>query len=74
METLPDRRAPGLPDIPYSAYCRVCWLAYYCLWGEKEDHGGTCVHGHEKATDCPQAVNNAKLRAWAAKHVTNPKD
>lgn len=55
VHTVEDRRAPGLPDIPYSAYCRVCWRSIYVLWIDSEDHGGRCMHGCAKSTDCPEA-------------------
>lgn len=66
METLPDKRAPGLPDIPYSAYCRVCWESFYILWIEKTDHRGVCPLGHLSAVACPSARSKNNLRAGIA--------
>jgi hypothetical protein len=57
-DSLPDRRAVGLPDVPYSAYCRVCWYPVYRFWVE-EDHKGVCMYGCSTAADCPEAKNRA---------------
>ncbi len=68
MDALPDRRALGLPDEPFSAYCKVCWQGVYCCWIEKEAHGGVCIFGHTKATDCRQAVEWERFKADIRKY------
>ncbi|WP_293371566.1 hypothetical protein [Nevskia sp.] len=60
MQTLPDHRCSGLPDKPYSSYCRVCWYPIYTLWFTKDDHEGACMHGKTVAADCEEACNRAR--------------
>ena len=66
MQTLPDRRCPSMPNVPHSAYCRVCWNAVYCLWVDGS-HDGRCPHGASVAHECRDAVaaasNSAAIRA-----------
>lgn len=57
MEGLRDLRALGMPDVPYSAYCKVCWQNIYCMWIDKEPHDGSCLEGAMKIEDCKQAMN-----------------
>lgn len=66
MRRLPDRRAPGLPDLPYSAYCRVCWNPVYALW-IAGDHGGACPEAAASAEACGDAMGRARLSAEVAK-------
>lgn len=61
MQELPDRRSLGLPDEPFSAYCKVCWQNVYCLWIDKAPHGGVCMFGHRKMSDCKQATDWAQM-------------
>jgi hypothetical protein len=42
QKELKDRRAIGLPDVPFSAYCVECWEAVYGLWVEETPHDGSC--------------------------------
>jgi len=74
METIPDRRALGLQDIPFSAYCRVCWQGVYALWVEKENHKGVCPFGAEKIGDCEQASawerRRGEIKKYLAEHQT----
>jgi hypothetical protein len=60
MDNLPDRRALAFPDEPFSAYCKVCWQCVYLLWTDKVPHGGACMFGHTKMTDCKQAMEWAR--------------
>ncbi|WP_111748596.1 hypothetical protein [Salinisphaera orenii] len=61
MREIKDKRATGMPDTPYSAYCRVCWYSIYAVWFSSQDHGGVCPHGHQTASDCPDACGRAKF-------------
>ena len=54
---LPDSRALGLKDEPYSAYCKVCWQRVYACWIEPEPHGGVCPFGAMKIEACEQAMD-----------------
>lgn len=69
MDNIRDARAPGLPDIPYSAYCKVCWQNVYCLWIEKADHGGACPFGAAQISDCKQASDWERVRGEVRKHL-----
>jgi len=55
MSEIRDARAIGHPDIPYSAYCKVCWQNIYHLWIDAEPPPGTCPFGAEKIVECSQA-------------------
>ena len=63
MKELKDHRCPGLPNKPYSSYCKVCWYPIYTLWMSKEDHNGECHHGCKSADTCPEAINRATFSA-----------
>jgi len=66
----PDRRALGLPDHPYSAYCKVCWQAIYSLWIEAEDHGGVCPFGAKQIGDCAQASSWERMKGEIKKYLS----
>jgi hypothetical protein len=55
--TLKDLRAVSMRDVPYSAYCQVCWHNVYCLWVAEEPHNGECINGHIEARQCIEARN-----------------
>lgn len=56
---IPDHRS--MRDYgPYSAYCKVCWNAIYTLWVDTVPPPGTCMFGHTKASDCPDALGRAE--------------
>uniref|UniRef100_A0A837ANX5 Uncharacterized protein n=1 Tax=Xanthomonas vasicola pv. vasculorum NCPPB 890 TaxID=1184265 RepID=A0A837ANX5_XANVA len=63
MKALRDHRCPGLPDMPYSSYCKVCWYPVYTLWIDRDDHGGRCMHGCSSATECVEAASRARSAA-----------
>jgi len=63
IATVPDHRAPGLPDVPYSAFCQVCWYPVYILWIEPENHHGACMDGKASATECQEAMSRARFAA-----------
>lgn len=67
--SLPDRRALGLKDEPYSAYCRVCWQNTYSLWIERVPHGGVCPFGASKVEDCGQAMDLERVRGEVKRYV-----
>lgn len=66
---LPDRRALGLPEEPYSAYCRVCWQGVYGLWIEREPHNGVCPFGADAIGNCQQAMDMERIRGEVKKHL-----
>ena len=61
--TIPDHRAPGLPDVPHSSYCKACWYPVYSMWIDTDDHLGECPQGHSAAHECPEAMGRAKFSA-----------
>ena len=69
MLDLPDQRALAFPDEPFSAYCRVCWQNVYCLWIDKEPHGGVCIFGAIKAQDSKQAMDWERFKGGIKKHL-----
>lgn len=70
MSDIPDVRALGLPDVPYSAFCKVCWQNVYSLWIDKEDHEGVCPFGATEIGGCAQAMDweqaKGKIKAYFA--------
>lgn len=67
---LPDHRAPKMKDVPYSAYCKVCWQAVYSLWIDKEPHDGSCIEGACRIEDCNQAMEWERFRGRIRKYVS----
>lgn len=69
-QQVPDARALGLPDVPYSAFCKICWQGVYALWIDKEDHKGVCPFGALKISDCKQAMDweqtKGRIKAYLA--------
>lgn len=53
---LPDKRSPGMPDVPYSGYCKVCWQPMYC--SVLEPHDQICKQVKPGETQCENA------KAW----------
>lgn len=53
---LPDKRSLGMPDKPYSGYCKVCWQPMYC--STIEPHDQICKQVKEGETQCENA------KAW----------
>jgi hypothetical protein len=66
IRELPDKRAPSMPDVPYSAYCKTCWLSVYFMWCDKVPHDGSCVHRCSDARTCPAQIGAAKNAATLA--------
>jgi hypothetical protein len=63
-----DLRAPAFPDVPYSAYCKVCWQAQYLLWIDRnDDPKGECLDGHKDPTKCYAATAMHEHMATVAK-------
>ncbi len=61
IRDLPDKRCIGMKDVPYSAYCRVCWFPTFLAWNPARDgEHGLCMHGHTVAAHCPEACNRAR--------------
>lgn len=60
----------------FDAYCRICWNPVYVLWiDDDDDPRGRCAFGdHKKATDCPDAMNRARLWASVAKSRAAPEE
>lgn len=73
LGTVPDHRCPGLPDVPHSSFCRVCWYPVYSLWISEDDHSGKCPHGHTQAHECQEAKGRAELAA-AVRRLKVPND
>lgn len=61
-EAIRDARALGLKDIPFSAYCRVCWQSVYSCWVDSEDHKGVCPFGAKVIGDCQQALDWERMK------------
>ena len=66
---IPDRRALGMPDEPYSAYCRVCWQATYRFWVDRQPHDGSCPFGAKQITDCEQAMAWERCKGQIKRHL-----
>lgn len=61
IRDLPDKRCIGMKDVPFSAYCRVCWHPTYLAWNPASDGvHGLCVHGHTSAAHCQEAINRTR--------------
>lgn len=69
MDDLPDRRALGLPEQPYSAYCRVCWQPVYAFWIDSEPHRGECVEGARVIGGCRQALDWEQAKGERRKYL-----
>lgn len=63
MREIKDHRCLGLPNVPYSSYCKVCWYPIYTLWVDNHDHEGACMHGCKQASECSEARNRARFSA-----------
>lgn len=63
-----DLRSPAFPDVPYSAYCKVCWQAQYALWIDRnDDPKGQCIDGHTDPMHCYAATAMHEHMAEMAK-------
>lgn len=75
IDSVRDQRALAFPDEPYSAYCKVCWQNVYCLWIDKQAHGGACIDGHSEMKECRQAMQweeaIGKIKSYV-KNTTSP--
>lgn len=61
IAALPDQRCIGMKDVPYSAYCRVCWFPTFLAWNPARDgEHGLCMHGCKDAGACPEARSRAQ--------------
>lgn len=61
IRDLPDKRCIGMKEVPYSAYCRVCWFPTFLAWiPERDGAHGECMHGHTRASDCPEAQSRGR--------------
>ena len=63
MESIKDIRAPNHKDVPYSAYCEVCWRPVWRMDLSKEPFNGECV---EKQTDPMECQNNVSAINWGS--------
>ena len=72
MRDLPDKRALSMPDVPFSAYCKVCWQNIYCMWVDKTPHDGSCIEGATTIGDCKQAVewerSMGRIKSYLKQH------
>ena len=57
------------PQIPLSAYCRVCWNPVYRLWSEGIPADNQCHHGCTAAHECPDAMSRAEATAEVIKII-----
>jgi len=55
-----DKRAPGLPGVPYSAYCQECWEPMYRLWTDKDPHSGLCTSEAATGRPCVRKMKTKK--------------
>lgn len=65
LPALPDKRALGMPDTAFSAYCKVCWFPVYLFWVD-EPHDGACINDCTLAANCAEAANRTAPLRWRA--------
>ena len=68
IPVLQDKRSGGMREIPFSAYCKVCWFPTYLHWNPARDGPpGACIHACTEAHQCPEALNRTRSVADVAR-------